>query len=107
MMDARQYHVRIPNIVDVGLAIKIYYETMWLRNKEIRALFGAVGHTTTVKLKNMANDLMRERGLMPWDATSVNTAIAYEAWGLDIADLEKRYSKLLKYGMRKEGAVQA
>ncbi len=29
-----------------------------------------------------------------WNSSRINTKVAYEAWGLDIADLEHRYKKL-------------
>lgn len=34
-----------------------------------------------------------------WNALAVNTDCAFEAWGLNINDLERRYIKLRKYGM--------
>ena len=37
---------------------------------------------------------MAEENIMARDSYSVNTEAAYRAWGLDIKDLENRYSKL-------------
>jgi hypothetical protein len=41
---------------------------------------------------------MEERGMMSYNATTVNTKAAYDAWGLDIAELRKNYRELQKYG---------
>ena len=37
---------------------------------------------------------MRADEVKVWNALNVNTASAYKAWGLDIADLEYRRKKL-------------
>jgi len=37
---------------------------------------------------------MNERSTPVWNAQRVNTEIAYEAWGLNITDLERRLKKL-------------
>ena len=37
---------------------------------------------------------MTERNTPVWNAQRVNTEIAYEAWGLNITDLEHRLKKL-------------
>ena len=37
---------------------------------------------------------MVDRNITVWNAQRVNTEIAYEAWGLNIADLERRLKKL-------------
>ena len=33
-----------------------------------------------------------------WNARMVDTETAFKAWGLDIANMERRYAKLQKYG---------
>ena len=40
--------------------------------------------------------IMTERKSKVWDATRVNTRCAYEAWCLDIVDLEARFDKISK-----------
>jgi hypothetical protein len=56
-------------------------------------------------MKNIVFDEMDERGMTRYNNTTVNTDVAFEVWGLNIADLERRYSKLRKYGMVGESSV--
>ena len=91
--------VRVPQIASVETAVEIYLERPYLGNADIRALVGGISAGTCVKLKDKARSLIREREMMVYNETTVNTATAFEAWGLDIEDLEKRYRKLRKLGM--------
>ena len=92
--------VRVPGVRDIATAIRMYYEKHELTSSDIVELFG-VCMVTAKRLKDMARDLMGERDIPNWNALAVNTDCAFEAWGLDIDDLERRYKKLLKYGMVK------
>lgn len=87
--------VRIPQLVSIEAAIRIYYERIELTNSDIRKLFGKErGNATIAKLKRKAREVMAENNTPIWNAQYVNTEAAYKAWGLDIADLERRYKKL-------------
>ena len=86
--------VRIPHIVDIGIAIRLYYERIELSNADIEALFGKLSSSTVAKLKKLAKDYMIEHDIKVWNPQRINTKAAYAAWGLDINDLEKRYIKL-------------
>lgn len=97
--------VRIPMIVSVERAVWIYNNCPYMGNAEIEQLFGKMSSDKRVKMKNIVFDEMRERGMMRYNDTTVNTDVAFEVWGLNIADLERRYSKLRKYGMVGEAAV--
>ena len=90
--------VRVPRIASVEAAVKIYLSKPYLGNAELRELFGGIGSTTCVKLKDLAREMMDERGLMSYNATTVNTKAAYDAWGLDIAELKMNLRELQKYG---------
>jgi hypothetical protein len=89
----------VPQISSIENAVRIYYSYPEIGNREIRELFGKKGETTFVKLKNLVKDEMRRRDMLSYGAYKVNTEVAYEVWGLDIKDLEKRMCKLKKYGM--------
>ncbi len=91
--------VRIPAIRDMEAAIRIYYEKPLLFNKDIKELFGDISQVTVLKLKTAARDRMREKGIPDWNARAADTETAYQAWGLDIQDLEKRLYKLRKLGL--------
>ena len=61
---------------------------------QVQELFGKISSGRIVQLKNLAREVMAEENIMARDSYSVNTEAAYRAWGLDIKDLENRYSKL-------------
>lgn len=94
--------VRIPQISSLETAIRIYYERTQLTNSDIRQLFGAKGSATIAKLKDAAREVMRQENAPIWNATTVDTESAYKAWGLDIANLERRYKRLAALNLRKE-----
>lgn len=91
--------VRIPAIADLATAIRLYYSKLELSNADIRELFPETGKSTILKLKKKAQEYMTEKGTLAYGGYSVNTRDAYSAWGLDIADIEKRYEKLKKLEM--------
>ena len=87
-------NVRVPQISSVQTAIRIYYEKIELRNQDILELFGNMSSATVSRLKKKAREQMALDGVTSWTGYGVSTESAYRAWGLDINDLEKRYSKL-------------
>lgn len=90
------YNVRIPQITDLGTAIEIYYSRSELSNKDIERLFGHLSTATISRLKGKARQKMIEDNVPCWNASLVNTKVAYKTWGLAIEDLEQRYEKLKK-----------
>ena len=92
-------NVRVPQIVSVGNALKLYYTKRELRNADLKLLFGAIGSARIVKLKELARDAMRDKDVPTLDNQAVNTNCAYEAWGIDVNELEKNYSKLRRLGL--------
>ena len=95
---------RIPQIADLGVAVRMYYEKKMLSSKDILTLFGGRrGSATIQRLKNMAKDKMVEDNVCVWNSAMVDTETAFKAWGLDIADMEFRYNKLKKYGFVDSG----
>lgn len=83
-------------VTDIDLAVRMYYERIELSSADIMKLFGVKSSQTVAKLKNIARKLMLERDRKSWSPYNVNTVIAYEAWGLDISDLERRRTKLAR-----------
>lgn len=80
-------------------AIEIYRTCPEIGNKEIRELFPGVGSTVLRRLKALATDLMIKRGHETFGSYSLNTADAYEAWGLDIRTMERNYKRLSNLGL--------
>lgn len=92
--------VRIPQIVDIEVAIRLYYEKDRLYNRDIKTLFGNLSSSKIVILKNIVKEKMLEREIIIYDAMSVNTDIAYEVWGISIENLEARLKKLRQLKLR-------
>ncbi|MBO5449421.1 MAG: hypothetical protein J5994_08830 [Ruminococcus sp.] len=74
---------------DVETAVRIYYSMVEISNKEIKELF-KVGDTCAVRMKRKVRDEMAKRGVKNYYPGMVKTSIAFEVWGLDIEDLERR-----------------
>lgn len=94
--------VRCPNIKNIDAAVRLYYEKFELSSKDIRLIFDTKSTATESKLKNMVREEMAKEGRLPWDSHNVPTDIAFKAWGLEIADLERRRAKLVKLGLIQE-----
>jgi len=86
--------MNIPQITGIDEALRIYYTHSEIGNKEIALLFGKLSSATISKLKKAAKTEMSRQGTLSYGANKINTSIAYDVWGLDVADLEKRRKKL-------------
>ena len=86
-------------IKDIETAVSIYYTYPELGSAEVCRLFGCSTSSAT-RLKAKARDYQKQKDVITYSDSNVNTKCAYEAWGIDIADLEKR---LLKYQRIKKG----
>ena len=86
--------MNIPQITSIDNALKIYYSHSELGNKEISSLFGRLSLATTAKLKKLVKDEMNIREILSYGLNKINTTVAFDVWGIDINDLEKRRKKL-------------
>ena len=84
---------------DIRTAVRIYYECSELDNARIRELFGGIAPSTIVRKKKIVHEEMIKRDVRTWKVGSVNTEVAYEVWGLDIARMEKAILRLQKLGI--------
>lgn len=84
----------IPAITSIDNALKIYYNHSEIGNKEMTALFGRRSSATISRLKRIAKAKMNDSGIISYGANKVNTAVAFDAWGIDIFDLERRKKKI-------------
>lgn len=89
-------------IASIEKAIELYYAKINLNSKDIAELFGGISKGTVCRLRQLARVEMKNCGLPIWDNVHVNTEAAYRAWGIQIADLEKRYKKLKDLGLKGE-----
>jgi len=86
--------MNIPNIKNIETALKIYYHNSELGNKEITDLFGRLSSATVARLKSIVKDEMTKRSIMTYRMYKINTCVAYDVWGINITDLEKRLKKI-------------
>ena len=86
--------MNIPEITSIDNALKIYYNHSEIGNKEINALFGRRSSATVSRLKRIVKDEMSNRDILTYGANKVNTKVAFDVWGLDVQDLEKRMKKI-------------
>lgn len=80
---------------NIALAIEMYYNKLEIGTADICTLFSC-SRSIGLKFKNTARAEMAKQGKRPFIAHHVSTKIAYQQWGLDIADLEERHKKLQK-----------
>jgi hypothetical protein len=86
--------MNIPPITSIENALQIFYKHSEIGNKEISALFGKISSATLARLKRAVKTEMCNRDTYSYGMYKVNTKIAFEVWGLDVADLEERRNKL-------------
>ena len=86
--------MNIPQITGIDTAIKIYYLYPEIGNNEIRQLFGRHSSATTAKFKRAVKEEMIKRNEMSYGLNKVKTCTAFDVWGIDVADLERRRKKL-------------
>ncbi len=89
-------------LADPATVLRIYYQNREISNAEMLELFGAVGQSTISRMKKKALTLMRERNVSRLGIHSVNTEVAFEAWGIDVAAMERQYKKLKALGLAPE-----
>jgi hypothetical protein len=92
--------MNIPRILSIDNALKVYYTYSEIGNKEITALFGRCSSATICKLKRAVKEEMIRRDIPRYCANSINTAVAFEVWGIDVKDLEKRMKKIKELDFR-------
>ena len=85
----RGVNVRIPQVINPEEALRCYYLFTEIGNKEIRAMFGNLGSPRISKMKKLVREVMSEEGVLVYDATAVNTEIAFHVWGINVKKLEK------------------
>ena len=86
--------MNIPAVTSIDNALQIYYSHPEIGNTEIKALFGKHSSATISKLKRAVKDKMNEQDTLSYGINKINTSIAYDVWGIDVADLERRRKKL-------------
>ena len=86
--------MNIPAITSIDNALKIFYTHAEIGNAEIKALFGSLSSATVARLKAAVKTEMDRREMFSYGMYKINTTVAFDVWGLNAADLEKRRKKL-------------
>jgi len=86
--------MNIPKIISIDEALKIYYINSEIGNKEILSLFGRLSSATVAKLKKLVKEEMINQGKFSYGLNKINTSVAFDVWGIDVIDLERRRKKL-------------
>ena len=81
--------------LNIEKAVELYYSTTEIRVKDIAEMFSAsVGMAQ--KLRRIAKEQMLEEDKKCMESRAVLTDVAFRAWGLDIAELEKKLDKMYR-----------
>lgn len=83
-------------VKSLDTAIRIYYQCPEIGNSELRELFGNFSPSTFTNIRKEVKRAMDKKGVKSYVRGTVNTEIAYEVWGWDISDLERRRARLKK-----------
>jgi len=86
--------MNIPPITSIDNALQIYYNHSELGNKEIKHLFGKRSSATIARLKKIVKADMIKCDISSFGRDKINTAMAFDIWGIDVKDLEKRRNKI-------------
>lgn len=86
--------------VNIPIAVRYYYEKISLSNSDIKEIFCVTSDCSAIKKKREVIEYFAGTDENPIHSLTnrLDTWRAYEAWGLDINDLEKRFKKLKQYG---------
>lgn len=91
--------MKFKQIADIETAIRIYYQYPEIDNNQMRELFGKISSSTAARYKKAVKEEQINRNVKTMCIDSVNTEVAYDVWGIDIVDLERRLKKLKSLGM--------
>ena len=87
--------------IDIEVAVRMYYERISLGCADIQKLFNVKSSSTVAKYRREVIKYFADKDISPIHRNDkLDTYCAFEAWGLDINDLEKRLKKLRKLNMQ-------
>ena len=93
--------MKVKQIADIETAIRIYYQYPEIDNNQMRELFGKICSSTAARYKKAVKDEQIKRNVKTMCNNAVNTEVAYDVWGIDVVDLERRLKKLKSLGLAK------
>ena len=91
--------MKVKPITNIDTALRIYYSYPEIGNSQMRELFGSIGNSTAAKYKEAVKQEQAKQNVKTMCLNTVNTRVAYEVWGIDVDDLEKRRKALKRLGL--------
>lgn len=91
-------------VQNIETALEIYYTYPEIGTPEIMQLF-CCSRSTAARLKDVARAEQQKQEKLTFSPLNVNTKCAFEAWRIDVADLEKRVIKLRRFKSRQAEPV--
>ncbi len=88
--------------INIEAAYRLYYEKYSFSNSDIKQIFGVTSSSTIAKIKREVIDYFAGTDINPIHGLNgrLDSGYAFEAWGIDINNLEMRYKKLQKINNR-------
>ncbi|MGN0148790.1 MAG: hypothetical protein ACI4C7_00895 [Clostridia bacterium] len=91
--------MKVKRITSIDTALRIYYTYPEIGNKEMRELFGNTSNDTISRYKKAVREEQDKRKVRTSQMNTINTEVAYDVWGIDVKDLERRRDKLKRLGL--------
>lgn len=88
-----------PEVINTEAAIRHYYGTGYIGNKEMLEIFGKKGSATIARLKKAARMEEIVQSVPEVVPNKVNVRIAYQAWNIDIEQLIENRRQLQALGL--------
>lgn len=85
---------------NIEAAVEMYYSLPEIGTPEIMKLYGC-GRNVALRLKKEAKEEEKKQGKLTFSPYNVNTRCAFQAWNINIDELEKNVLKLYKLKKRK------
>ena len=83
---------------NIDTLLRIRYSFPELGPDEIRAIFGDISSGTISRLRRMARDVQKSKGIKTIGTYTVSTPAAYEAWGINVEYLKQGRNELIQVG---------
>lgn len=86
-------------VADIDAALRAYYGTGYIGNREIRDIFGVRANSTAIALKKQVLAEETARGKAVIVPGHVSVKVAFEVWEIDVSELERNRKKLRELGL--------
>lgn len=88
-----------PEVMNTEAAIRHYYGTGYIGNREMLEIFGNRGAATISRLKKAAREEEVKQQIPEVVPNKVNVRVAYQVWGIDVEMLIENRKQLQALGL--------